>query len=73
MSNSNEVRPEIAAELEALRRSSNMMIRRSRALGLPIVTGDAHRVIHLDPHTMEEIPPDEVDGFIKAAQASWDE
>ena len=68
-----EVPPEIAAELDALRRSTNMMIRRSRALGLPIVTGEGDRVVHLDPHTMDEIPPEEVDAFVRRAQASWDE
>lgn len=69
--------PDRAARLEAVRRalkrSSNLMLRRHRALGLPIVTGDKHRVVHLDPATMEEIPPAEVASFIARAQASWDE
>jgi len=56
-----------------LRRSSNLMVRQHRALGLPIVVARDKRVVHLDPNTMEEIPPDEVQAFVARAQASWDE
>ena len=57
----------------ALRRSSNLMVRQHRALGLPIVVVREMRTVHLDPNTMEEIPPDEVAAFVARARASWDE
>ena len=62
-------------ELEdaALRRSSNLMVRQHRALGLPIVVARDMRTVHLDPETMQEIPPDEVAAFVARARASWDE
>ena len=62
-----------AAFSAALRRASNLMVRRHRALGLPIVTGVGNGVIYLNPETLEEIPATEVDAFIAKAQASWDE
>jgi hypothetical protein len=71
MSDSNA--PNLDAERRALKRSANLMLRRHRALGLPIVTGDEGRVVHLDPETMKEIPPSEVADFVARAQASWDE
>ena len=43
------------------------------ALGLPIVTGTVDRVIYLDPITLEEIPPLEVDAFIERAKQKLDE
>ncbi|HVH47239.1 MAG TPA: hypothetical protein VM925_33105 [Labilithrix sp.] len=43
------------------------------ALGLPIVTGTESRVIYLDPVTLEEIPPHEVDAFIERAKRLLDE
>ena len=61
------------AERQALKPSANLMLRQHRALGLPIVTGDEGRVVHLDPETMKEIPPAEVADFVARAQASWDE
>jgi|GEM_PF-5098718 len=70
---SNAPGPKLEAERRALKRSANLMLRRHRALGLPIVTGDEHRVVHLDPETMKEIPPSEVAEFVARAQASWDE
>jgi len=41
-------------------------------------TGERHaakdqRVVHLDPRTLQEIPPDEVAAFVARAQASWDD
>ncbi len=63
----------LEAERRALKRSANLMLRRHRALGLPIVTGQDGRVVHIDPETMKEIPPSEVADFVARAQASWDE
>ena len=57
----------------ALRRASNLMVRRHRALGLPIVAGVGNDVVYLNPETLEEIPAGEVDAFIAKARASWDE
>lgn len=57
----------------ALRRSANRMRRIHAALGLPIVTGREDRVVYLDPLTLEEIPPDEVDAFIERAKRLLDE
>ena len=65
--------PDEAAFSAALRRASNLMVRRHRALGLPIATGVGNDVVYLNPETLEEIPPAEVDAFIAKAQASWDE
>lgn len=64
---------QIAVEKAALRRAGNLVARRHRALGLPLVTGDEQRVVYLDPVTREEIPPSEVEAFIDRAKASWDE
>ena len=57
----------------ALRRAINLMVRKHRALGLPIVEGVGDDVVYLNPDTLEEIPATEVDAFIAKAQASWDE
>ena len=57
----------------ALRRAINLMVRKHRALGLPIVEGVGDDVVYLNPETLEEIPAAEVDAFIAKAQASWDE
>jgi|GEM_PF-4751711 len=74
MTDSKDQRASERARAEAaLRRSSNLMVRQHRALGLPIVVARDKRVVHLDPNTMEEIPPDEVQAFVARAQASWDE
>ncbi len=35
------------------------MVRQHKALGPPIVVARDKRVVHLDPNTMEEIPPDQ--------------
>ncbi len=70
---SSDLAAKLDVERRALKRSANLMLRRHRALGLPIVTGDKDRVVHLDPTTMEEIPPSEVESFIARARASWDE
>lgn len=48
------------------------MLRRHRALGLPVVSGDENRVLHLDPETMKKIPPSEEADRISRAPASWD-
>ena len=65
--------PDHEALKRALRRSSNRMRRIHGALGLPIVTGTEGRVIYLDPITLEEIPPHEVDAFIERAKNRLDE
>jgi len=65
--------PDHDALNRALRRSSNRMRRIHAALGLPIVTGTESRVIYLDPVTLEEIPPHEVDAFIERAKRLLDE
>jgi hypothetical protein len=57
----------------ALRRATNLMVRKHRAMGLPIVEGVGDDVVYLNPETLEEIPAAEVDAFIAKAQASWDE
>jgi hypothetical protein len=62
-----------AAFAAALRRASNLMVRKHRALGLPIVEGVGDGVVYLNPETLEEIPATEVDAFVAKAQASWDE
>lgn len=65
--------PDHEALRRALRRSANRMRRIHAALGLPIVTGTVDRVIYLDPITLEEIPPLEVDAFIERAKQKLDE
>jgi hypothetical protein len=52
----------------ALRRATNLMVRKHRALGLPIVEGVGDDVVYLNPETLEEIPAAEVDAFIAKAQ-----
>ena len=52
---------QIAVEKVTLRRAGNLVARRHRALGLPLVTGDEQRVVYLDSVTREEIPPNEVE------------
>lgn len=54
------------------------MVNRSTVDSTAGRTGGRHaakdqRVVHLDPHTLQEIPPDEVAAFVARAQASWDD
>jgi hypothetical protein len=65
--------PDPVALSLALRRSANRMRRIHAALGLPIVTGTLDRVIHLDPVTHEEIPPDQLDAYFERAPRLLDD